>query len=67
MFNVNTQQTFALFKVNSRNTRKRCKICSKLTIKTQEQRSNVVLVSLLLTLNIFHLFLAFLLLTLNIF
>ena len=23
-----------LFKVNNRNTRKRCKICSKLTIKT---------------------------------
>ena len=25
-----------LFKVNNRNTRKRCKICSKLTIKTPE-------------------------------
>ena len=27
-----------LFKVNNRNTRKRCEICSKLTIKTPERR-----------------------------
>ena len=27
-----------LFKVNNKNTRKRCKICSKLIIKTQERR-----------------------------
>ena len=27
-----------LFKVNNRNTRKRCEICSKLTIKTPKQR-----------------------------
>ena len=27
-----------MFKVNNRNTRKRCKICSKLIIKTPEQR-----------------------------
>ena len=27
-----------LFKVNNRNTRKRCEICSKLTIETPEQR-----------------------------
>ena len=26
-----------LFKVNNRNTRKRCKICSKLAIKTPER------------------------------
>ena len=53
-----------MFKVNSRNTRTRCEICSKLTIKTPERR--VVLVFLLLTLNIFHiLFFVFLLLTLN--
>ena len=38
-----------LIKVNNRNTRTRCEICSKLTIMT----SNVVLVSLLLALNIF--------------
>ena len=35
-----------MFKVNNRNTRKRCEICSKLTIK--------IVVSLLLTSNIFH-------------
>ena len=27
-----------LFKVNNRNTRTRCEICSKLTIKTPERR-----------------------------
>ena len=27
-----------LFKVSNRNTRKKCEICSKLTIKTPEQR-----------------------------
>ena len=27
-----------MFKVNNRNTRTRCEICSKLTIKTPEQR-----------------------------
>ena len=27
-----------MFKVKNRNTRKRCKICSKLTIKTPERR-----------------------------
>ena len=30
--------SFELFKVNNRNTRKRCEICSKLTIKTPERR-----------------------------
>ena len=39
-----------LLKVNKRNTRTRCEICSKLTIKMPER----ILVSLLLTLNIFH-------------
>ena len=39
-----------MFKVKNRNTRKRYEICSKLTIKTP----GVFLVSLLLTLNIFH-------------
>ena len=43
-----------LLKVNKRNTRTRCQICSKLTIKTPEQVNVVVLVSLLLTLIIFH-------------
>ena len=41
-----------LLKVNNRNTRKRCEICSKLTMKTPERRH-------------WHLFLVFLLLTLN--
>ena len=45
-----------LLKVNNRNTRTRCEICSKLTIKIPEQRQNrhishLVLVFLLLTLN----------------
>ena len=44
-----------LFKVNQRNTSKRCETCSKLTIKTPERR-HVTLVFLLLTLNIFHTF-----------
>ena len=40
----------------NRNNRKRCDICSKLTIKTTERRhvNEVVLMSLSLTLNIFH-------------
>ena len=46
-----------MFKVNNRNTRTKCEVCSKLTIKTPERRHcaiGVVLVSLLLPLNIFH-------------
>ena len=42
-----------MFKVNNRNTRTRCEICWKLTIKIPEA-TGVVLVSFLLTLNIFH-------------
>ena len=41
-----------MFKVNNRNTRTWCEICSKLTMKTPERRQ----ASLLLTLNIFHTF-----------
>ena len=56
-----------LFKVNSRNTRARCKICSKLTIKTPERRhwrcSGVLIVNFE---HILHLVLIFLLLTLSI-
>ena len=55
-----------LFRVNNRNTRKWCEICSKLTIKTTERRqrcrSGVFLVSFE---HILHLFLMFLLLNLN--
>ena len=47
-----------LFKVNNRNSRKRCEICSKLTIKTP----GVFIVNFK---HISHLFLLFLLLTLN--
>ena len=39
-----------MFKVNNTNTRTRCGICSKLTIKTRER--GVVLVTFLLTFNI---------------
>ena len=55
-----------LFKVNNRNTRKRCEIFSKFTIKTPERRqrlrSGVFIVNFE---NISHIFLVFLLLTLN--
>ena len=44
-----------MFKVNNRKSRTKCEICAKLTIKThQNDASGVVLVSLLLTLNIFY-------------
>ena len=48
-----------MFKFNNKNTRKRCEISSKLIIKTPEDVINlieVVLMSSLLTLNIFRTF-----------
>ena len=55
-----------LLKGNNRNTIKRCKICSKLSIITPEQRqwrrSDVVIVNFE---PILHLFIGFLLLTLS--
>ena len=54
-----------LFKVNSRNTRKRCEISSELTIETPERRhwrSGIFIVNLE---QISHLFLVFLLLSLK--
>ena len=51
-----------IFRINNRNTRTRCEICSNLTIKTPERHH---LVSLLLTLNIFRTFFYCLLATLN--
>ena len=55
-----------MFKADNRNTRARCEICSKLTIKTPEQRhwrrSGVFIVNFE---HISHLALVFLLLTLN--
>ena len=55
---------WCLFKVNSRSTRKRCKICSKLIIKAPERRrrSGVFIVNFE---HISHLFLVFLFLALN--
>ena len=51
-----------MFKVNNRNSRTRCELCSKLTIKIPERRHDVVLVSLLITLkHISHLVLVFIL------
>ena len=55
-----------MFKVNYRNTRTRCEICSRLIIKTPERRqwrrSGVLIVNFE---HISHLVLVFLLLTLN--
>ena len=62
-FNAMYPANIYLFKVNNRSTGKRCEICSKLTIKTQEQsRSGVFMVNFE---HISHLFLVFLLMTLN--
>ena len=41
-----------LFKINYRDTRKKCEICAKLTIRPQIDGIDVFLLSLLLTLNI---------------
>ena len=43
-----------MFKVSNKSTRKRCEICSTLTLKTPEWRHDAVLLLLLLTLNIFY-------------
>ena len=55
-----------LLKVNNRNTSKRCEICSNLSMKTSERRqlhrSGIVIVNFE---NISHLFVVFILLTLN--
>ena len=55
-----------MFKVNNRNTRTRCDICSKLTIKIPERchwgRSGIFIVNFE---HISHLFVVFLLLTLS--
>ena len=55
-----------LLQVNSRITRKRCEICSKLTIKTPELRHRCRSDSFfVISVHILHLFLGFLLLTLS--
>ena len=53
-----------LFKVNNRNTRKKCEICSKLTIKILERRRHCC-VFIVNFEHILHLFLVFSLLNLN--
>ena len=58
---VSSQPTFYLFKSN-RNIRKRCEICSKLTMKTPERRQ---LRGLGVFEHVSHFLLVFLLLTLN--
>ena len=64
--NTNYQTGIDLFKVNNRNTKTKCKICSKLTIKTPKRRhrhrSGVFIVNFE---HISHLALVFLLLTLS--
>ena len=48
-----------LFKFNNRNTRKKCKICSKLTIKTLERgqwRRSGALICIVFNLYVFHIF-----------
>ena len=63
---INIPAGIYLLKVNNRNTRTRCEICSKLTINTPERRqwrrSGVFIVNFE---HISHLVLVFLLLTLN--
>ena len=65
-FETHNPANIWLFKVNNRNTRKRCEVCSKLTVKTPERRhwrrSGVFIVNFN---HISHFFLEFLLLTLN--
>ena len=65
-FKITVPAGIYLLKVNNRNTRTRCEICSKLTINTPERRhwrrSGVFIVNFE---HISHLVLVFLLLTLN--
>ena len=66
IFETGTQSAITCFKVNNRNSRTICEICSKLTMKTQERchwrRSGVFIVNFE---HISHLILVFLLLTLS--
>ena len=56
--NENKTETFLagfyLFKVNNRNNRTMCEICSKVTIRHHNIVNDFILVSLLLILNIIH-------------
>ena len=51
---INHSANIYLFRFINRNNRKRCGICSKLTIKHQNDFNDVVVMFLLLTLKIFH-------------
>ena len=51
LLDMNNRAGIYLLKVNKRNTRTRRQICSKITIKTPERLSHLVLVIILLTLN----------------
>ena len=53
-FSWKVPSSICLFKGNSENTRITCQICSKSTIKKPDRRNDLVLVSLLLPLNTFH-------------
>ena len=55
---LNYMTTFFFFEIMNiqRKHKKRFEICSKLTIKTAERHIDIILVSLLLTLNILHTF-----------
>ena len=61
IFNGITPVGNYMFKVNNRNTRTKCEICSKLTIDTTERRYCVFIVNFE---HVSHLVLVFLLLTL---
>ena len=56
--NLNSSGSY-MFKVNNRNTRARCEICSKLTERHLKDAIGFILVSLLLTLRILHLWFSF--------
>ena len=62
IFNGITPVGNYMFKVNNRNTRTKCEICSKLTIDTTERRNCVFIVNFE---HVSHLVLVFLLLTLR--
>ena len=61
--NLGFHDEHLLLQINNRNTRKRCEICSKLTIKTPERRRSGVFIANFELIS--HLFLVLLLLTLN--
>ena len=61
-YNRNNPAGIYLLKVSKRNTRARCEICSKLTIKIPERRHCIIIVNFE---HILHLVLVFILLTLS--